>query len=344
MFLRAAEWEPHRSTWIGWPHNRHDWPGKFSAIHWVFGEMVRRIAADENVSILVQDEVHEKKARGVLTKNHTDLTNVTFFRIKTNRGWTRDLGPIFVKDTITNRPTIINFAFNAWANYTNFDLDDAVAPTVGTLGNTPVFEPIYRNRRFVLEGGAIDVNGQGDLLTTEECLLDQQIQVRNQGFSKTETERVLGETLGAKNVIWLNKGIVGDDTHGHVDDICRFVNPSTVVLCSEPNESDENHRILKENFDRISGIRLSNLDRLTVVPLPMPAPLVFDRIRLPASYANFYITNRSVLVPTFNDPNDRIALGILSELFSDRTVIGISAVDLIWGFGAIHCLTNEEPQ
>ena len=196
---------------------------------------------------------------------------------------------------------------------------------------------------MVLEGGSIDVNGRGTLLTTEECLLDQKRQVRNPGFSRANTEAVLRDNLGVKNIVWLGKGIAGDDTHGHVDDLCRFVDRRTVVLVREKNRNDSNYKPLEENWERLRGARLEDGGKMDVVALPMPAPLHFDGVRLPASYANFYISNSAVLVPTFNDPNDRVALGILGELFSDRAVVGIHAVDLVWGFGTLHCLTQQQP-
>ena len=197
--------------------------------------------------------------------------------------------------------------------------------------------------KIVLEGGSIDVNGRGTLLTTEECLLDPKVQTRNPGLSRYEIENVFRETLGITNTLWLGKGIAGDDTHGHVDDLCRFVNPGTVVLCHEENPQDVNYKPLAENRERLQGMHLENGRAVEVIDLPMPAPLFFAGVRLPASYANFYIANAAVLVPTFNDPKDRIALGILAEVFPDRPVIGIHAVDLVWGLGTLHCLTQQEP-
>jgi len=284
-----------------------------------------------------------------------DLSSVAFFRIPTNRGWTRDYGPIFLN---RDQPApgesspaargggelaIARFRFNAWAKYPDWSKDDLVAERVARRLGCRLFPIRVQGRLLVLEGGSIEVNGRGTLLTTEECLLDSTVQVRNPGLGRTEVEEALRAALGVRNIIWLGRGIAGDDTHGHIDDFCRFVNPSTVVLCREQDSSDANYRPLEENRERLEGVRLENGSRLEIVPLPMPAPLFFNGQRLPASYANFYISNAGVLVPTFNDPKDRIAIGVLSELFADRPVVGIHAVDLVWGLGTIHCLTREQP-
>ena len=344
QFRMPAEWEPHEATWVGWPHNTTDWPGKMMAIHLVYGEIVRKLSAGEIVRILVNDKSHEAKAKGVLERVGTDLSQVEFFRIPTNRGWTRDFGPIFVKcSNLQSDMRIARFQFNAWARYADWQKDNRVSERLAKQLKIPFSIVEYSGRRVVLEGGSIDVNGNGSILTTEECLLDEYRQVRNPGFSRRDYEQVFTDELGCSNVLWLGKGIAGDDTHGHVDDLCRFVNPNTVILCQEDNIGDENYRVLSENHERLEGMKLEDGSRIQVIPLPMPAPLFFGGCRLPASYANFYISNGAVLVPTFNDPNDRVALGILGEVFSDRPVIGIHAVDLVWGFGTIHCLTQQQP-
>jgi agmatine deiminase len=339
-----AEWEPHEATWLGWPHNATDWPGKFAAIPWVYGEMVRKIAAGETARILVESAGHEAKARRVLARTGADLSRVAFFRFPTDRGWTRDFGPIFV---LRERPVpevaVAGFRFNAWARYSNWMRDARIPARAAAALGMRLLRPRVGKREVVLEGGAIDVNGRGTLLATEECLLDPRVQVRNPGMTRAELEDVFRSFLGATRVIWLGRGIAGDDTHGHVDDLCRFVDPATVVLCREKNPGDANYRPLEENRERLAGARLENGSRPEIVPLPMPSPLYLDGIRLPASYANFYICNAAVLVPTFNDPNDRLALGILSELFPGRPVAGIHAVDLVWGFGTLHCLTQQQP-
>jgi len=338
----SAEWEPHEATWIGWPHNTTDWPGKFAPIPWVYGEIVRTLAHHEIVRIIVESKQHELSARRILTKAGANLANVEFFRFPTNRGWTRDFGPAFVKHE-GREVAVTAFRFNAWAKYPDWKKDARIHERAAHALGLRVFHPELRGISVVLEGGSIDVNGRGTLLTTEECLLDPATQVRNPGFSREDVEQVLKEYLGVQNVLWLGKGITGDDTHGHVDDLCRFVNRGTVVLCRERNTQDANYRLLEENRERLESMRLEDGSRIVVVPLPMPAPLVFDGQRLPASYANFYIGNAAVIVPTFNDPNDRVALGILSDLFPDRPVVGIHAVDLVWGLGTLHCLTHEQP-
>jgi agmatine deiminase len=343
-FSMPAEWEAHQATWIGWPHNPTDWPGKLEPIQWVYGEIVRKISVGETVRILVNSAAHEKHVRNVLKLAGVTMNRVQFFRFPTNRGWTRDFGPIFLRRAKPRRElAIARFRFNAWARYPDWQKDDAIPQQVARKLKIRILPAVLDGREIVLEGGSIDVNGRGTVLTTEECLLDQKRQARNPGLSRADTETALRENLGVQNVVWLGKGIAGDDTHGHVDDLCRFVNPHTVVLIREKNQRDANYKPLEENWERIRDARLENGEKVQAIELPMPAPLYFDGVRLPASYANFYITNAAVLVPTFNDPNDREALGILSELFPDRNVVGIHAVDLVWGFGTLHCLTQQQP-
>ncbi len=339
-----AEWEAHEATWLAWPHNRTDWPGKFAPIPWVYGEIVRRIVPGEIVRILVNSEAHEVQARRILTRLGVGLDRVEFFRFPTNRGWTRDFGPIFAR---RHGPppeiAILQFRFNAWAKYPDWEKDNRVPALAARALGCPLFRVTVNGRDFVLEGGSIDVNGRGTLMTTEECLLDLGTQARNPGLSREEIENTLRACLGVTNVLWLGRGIAGDDTHGHIDDVCRFVGPRTVVLCRESDPNDPNHEPLEEDGERLEGFRLEDGSKIEVIPLPMPAPVFFDGQRLPASYANFYIANETVLVPTFNDPNDRAALGTLAELFRDRVIVGIHATDLVWGLGTLHCLTREQP-
>jgi len=343
-FRMPAEWEPHHATWLGWPHNASDWQGKFAPIPWVYGEIARALVPGEIARILVNSAAHERQARRVLERVGVDHTRVEFFRFPTNRGWTRDFGPLFVRRSKPQSElAIARFRFNAWAKYPDWNKDDQVPERVAARLKLRLFRARVGARDVVLEGGSIDVNGKGALLTTEECLLDPAVQVRNPGLGRSEIEAVLRDQLGATNVLWLGRGIAGDDTHGHVDDLCRFVNPRTVVLCRETDAHDANYRALEENRERLQGMRLEDGSKIEVVDLPMPAPLTFDGRRLPASYANFYVTNRAVLVPTFNDPKDRVALGVLAELIKDRLVLGIHAVDLVWGLGTLHCLTQQEP-
>ncbi len=335
------EWAPHEATWIGWPYNKSDWPGKFSPIPYVYAEIVKYISREELVKIFVQSKEHKLKAKKVLKNSDVSLANVEFFIKKTDRGWLRDSGPMFVKDY--NEIIALDFKFTAWAKYDDYKNDDKIPSFISQKLNLKKVVAEHDGGQVVLEGGSIDTNGKGFLITTEECLLDEKVQIRNPGFTKQDYFEVFKKCFGILNVIWLGKGIVGDDTHGHVDDLCRFVNEDTIVLVAEENPSDENYNLLNENRERLQGIKLPNGSKLNVVSLPMPAPVIYKNQRLPASYANFYISNYAVLVPTFNDPNDRIALGILSELFPDRKVIGIHSVDLVWGLGTLHCLTKEQP-
>jgi agmatine deiminase len=344
-FSMPAEWETHEATWLGWPHNPTDWPGKLDTIRWVYGEMVRRIAPGEIVRLLVNSKAEEKLARRYLTRAGAGVSRVEFIVRPTNRGWMRDSGPIFVRRCHGRRleTAIVHFHFNAWAKYRDWRKDRRVPEAAAKRLGKRLFDAQASGRPFVLEGGGIDVNGRGTLLTTEECYLDPSVQVRNPGLGRAQFEAALRDNLGIANVFWLAGGVVGDDTHGHVDDICRFVNRNTVVLIREDNPHDINYRPLAENWERIRDLRLEDGSRPEVVALPMPAPLTFDGERLPASYANFYIANAAVLVPTFNDPHDRVALGILGELFRDRPVVGIHAVDLVLGLGTLHCLTQQQP-
>ena len=340
-----AEWEEHEATWLGWPHTLSDWPGRFAPIPWAYGEIVRKLAPGETVRIIVPSKAHEARARQVLDAVGADQRSVEFFRWPTDRGWTRDFGPLFVRrDTPPGPAAIAGFRFNGWAKYPDWKKDALVKERAARALRLPLRPVVWKGRPVVLEGGSIDVNGRGTLLTTEECLLDPNVQVRNPGFTRGDYEGMLREALGVTNVLWLGKGIAGDDTHGHVDDLARFVNARTIVLAREKNRDDVNHRPLEENHERLEGMRLEDGSRPEVVALPMPSALVFKGQRLPASYANFYVANAAVLVPTFNDPNDRVALGILGELFPDRPVVGIHAVDLVWGLGTLHCLTQQQPR
>ncbi len=329
-FRMPAEWEPHEATWIAWPHNRDDWPGRFAPIPWVYAEIVRKLAQVERVRILIQDGAAEEAARRVLRKSGANLDAVEFFHAPTDRGWTRDYGPLFVSSRAGD-VALTNWRFNAWAKYDDWRNDAAIPGTLTRALKLRAWEP-----GLVLEGGSIDVNGKGLLLTTEECLLSP-VQARNPQLDRRQIERALCDYLGARRIVWLRNGIAGDDTHGHVDDLARFVNADTVVIASEPERNDANYEPLRENLALLRKLPLR------VVKLPMPAPLFFKGRRLPASYANFYIANGLVLVPTFNDPHDRIALNTLARLFPGRMVCGINAVELVWGLGTLHCMTQQQP-
>ena len=322
-----AEWEKHKSTIICWPHQKEDWPGKFMPIHWVYTEIVKYLVRGEIVRIIVQSKNNHDKVKSYLYRAHVPLDNVDFIVAKTDRGWMRDSSPSYVK--VGNNTKAIEFTFNGWAKYTNHKLDRKIPNVLAKRLGIEIETVINKTRNVVLEGGAIDINGKGTLLTTEECLLDEKIQTRNPGFTKNDYENVFEKYLGIKNTIWLKNGIAGDDTHGHVDDLCRFVNQNTLLICNEDNPSDENYKPLKENLEILENVKLENGSKPNVVRLPMPSPIVFEGMRLPASYANFYISNYAVLVPTFNDPNDRIALNLIKEFFPNKEVVGIHSVDLV---------------
>ncbi len=339
-----AEWETHAATWLGWPHNRTDWPGKFQPIPWVYAEIVRNLARGERVEILVNDARTEEQARVVLDKANALSGNVHFRSAVTNRGWMRDSAPIFVRrEKERDSVAAVNWQFNAWAKYPDWRDDAKASEQVLKWTGVPAFRPELNGRRVVLEGGSIDTNGRGLLLTTEECLLSD-VQSRNPGMSRADLERVFADYLGIEKVIWLERGIAGDDTHGHVDDISRFVAPTTIVTAVESDKNDANCEPLRTNLNRLKSATDTDGHGFEVVSLPMPAPVVFKRRRLPASYANFYIGNAAVLVPVFNDKNDRIALNTLAELFPDRDIVPIYCGDLVWGLGTIHCMTQQQPE
>jgi agmatine deiminase len=336
-----AEWEPHEGTWLGWPHELSDWPGKFAPIPWAFAEIVRHLARVERVFLFVENGMAESRVRGILKKSHVNLDAVTFFRVPTDRGWMRDSGPICVKNS-TGEVAFNNFAFNGWAKYDNHKKDGQIVARANRWLKRRVFLPVHNGGRVVLEGGSIDVNGRGTLLTTEECL-QSKTQERNPDFSKHDYEEIFRNQLGITNVVWLKNGIAGDDTHGHVDDLSRFVTETTVLTAVEENSSDANYPHLAENLAILKHSKNHAGWPLRVEELPMPAPIYFNGQRLPASYANFYIANKLVLVPVFNDPNDRIALNVLAKYFFDREVIGVYCRDLVLGLGTIHCLTQQIP-
>lgn len=326
-----AEWEPHEATWLAWPHEKTDWPGKFAPIPWVYGEMARYLSRVETVRILVPDAAAEKSARRVLKLAGAELSRVEFWQHSTDRSWTRDYCPIFLRNG-AGSVAMTHWKFNGWAKYPNHKRDAAIPALVNRKLKLPYFKP-----GMVLEGGSIDVNGEGALLTTEECLLSP-IQARNPGMSRGEVEQAMADYLGVRRVIWLKNGIAGDDTHGHVDDLARFVNANTVVIASEADHGEDNYAALKENHDLLRAMK-----DLHVVKLPMPRPVWFAGQRLPASYANFYIANQLVLVPVFNDAADRVALNTLARLFPDREVTGIYCGDLVLGLGTLHCATQQQP-
>ena len=337
-----AEWEKQQGILLCFPHNGKDWPGKYEAIQWAFVEFIKKVANFEQVFLIVADENLKAKVIEMLEKATVQMENVSFIIYKTNRSWMRDSGPIIIQNG-TKREAL-NFNFNGWAKYKNITLDKHVPAKVSEFLNIPITQVLHNEKPVIVEGGAIDSNGCGTLLTSEECLLHPDIQVRNPNFTKADYEAVFKEYLGITNVIWLGDGIEGDDTHGHIDDLCRFVNEDTIVTIVESNPEDSNYKPLQDNLKRLQNATLENGKSPKIVTLPMPKRIDFDGLRLPASYANFLILNKCVLVPTFNDSNDRIALNILADCFPDREVIGISAIDIIWGFGTLHCLSQQIPE
>jgi agmatine deiminase len=340
-FWMPAEWEHHHATWLGWPHEVTDWPGKFPAIPWAFAEIVRHLSRVERVYLLVQDRSAESKVRDILKKSGANLAALDFLRVPTDRGWMRDSGPIAVSNS-SGEVTYTHWRFNGWAKYSNHKKDAIAAAQANKKLKHRVWEPMHKGRRVVLEGGSIDVNGRGTLLTTEECLLST-TQERNPGFTRDDYAQVFRNYLGATQVLWLRNGIAGDDTHGHVDDLARFVDPATIVAVVEQDPSDVNYNPLKENLMLLRSMKDTVGKSFRIETLPMPAPIYFDNQRLPASYANFYIANKLVIVPTFNDANDRVALNTLANLFPDREVVGIACRDLVLGLGTLHCMTQQQP-
>ena len=391
-------WEPHAATWLAWPHNRGDWPGKFEPIPWVYAEIIRNLVRHERVELIVNNAVSARQARRILERADALSSNIRFHHWRTDRVWLRDSGCIFVKCgagapvRVDNRGRVsvhenreareltraalpqrkaasepevlaIKFRFNAWAKYSNWRNDDKIGhlmttvkiptltarsaakvghPQKSVTGRAQEIHPVSGGKRMVLEGGSIDANGAGTILTTEECLLSK-VQERNPHMTRVHYEKAFADYLGAPHTIWLGRGIVGDDTHGHVDDLTRFVAKDTVVTMVEPNTKDENHAPLRANLRRLQAARDQHGRQLHIVEIPMPQPVIFEGRRLPASYANFYIANGVVLAPVFNRANDRIALNILAEVFPTRQIVPIYSGDFIWGFGAMHCMTQQQP-
>jgi agmatine deiminase len=335
-FHFPAEFEKHTATWLSWPHKEASWPGKIETIYPRYSEFIKYVAEGETVKINVLNDEMKQKALQHITEAGADLNNVEFFIHLTNDAWCRDHGPAFLINPKEKKKMIVDWGYNAWGNkYPPFDLDDVIPTLIGKHYNIPVAHP-----GIVMEGGSVEFNGKGTLLTTRACLLNPN---RNPHLNQQQIERYLIDYYGVDHILWLGDGIIGDDTDGHIDDLTRFVNEDTVVTIIEDNKSDENYEILQDNLKELKTLRLKNGKQLNIVELRMPAPIIYEDQRLPASYANFYIANKYVVVPTFRDKNDDRALEILQKCFTDRKVIGIDSVDIIWGLGSFHCLSQQEP-
>jgi len=359
-YRMPAEWEPHAATWLAWPHYHGDWPGKFEPIPWVYAEIIRHLAKHERVELIVSNAATAKQVRKLLERADALSDNICFHHWPTNRVWLRDSGCIFLTSNVSGfahsegrerlspalpehpEPLAIKFRFNAWAKYSNWRHDEKIGSLMAKTTQIGEIRAQALSKPIVLEGGSIDVNGSGTILTTEECLLSKE-QERNPHMARVHYEKAFADYLGAPNTIWLGRGIAGDDTHGHVDDLTRFVRRDTVLTMVEPNTKDVNHEPLRANLRRLESARDQDGKQLTVVELPMPQQVIFEGRRLPASYANFYIANEVVLAPVFNRPNDRIALNTLAELFPTREIVPIYSGDFIWGLGAMHCMTQQQP-
>ena len=337
-----AEWEPHEATWLAYPHSGSDWPGKLSAVRWAFAEFARLLADHEPVRLLVRNERERERAHNILRRSGANLDRIALHLVPTDRSWLRDSGPTFVfRD---GQIHAVCWAFNGWGRYANWQADRKVGRYMATSSGAAILRPQANGRIVVMEGGSIESNGQGTILTTEQCLLGDGHHARNPGLSRNAIEGVLRDSIGATNVLWLGHGIAGDDTSGHVDTLARFVGRNRVAAIVETDSRDDNYGALQENLRRLRGMRDERGRALEIVELPMPRPLRFDGYRLPASYANFYVANGTVLVPTFNDTNDAAALGILRECFPDREVCGVHCVDIALGLGTLHCLAQQQPR
>ena len=338
-YRMPAEWEKQKSTWVAWPHNKKDWPNKFELIPDIFAQIIAKISKFQKVNILIENKNLKKKIYLILKNYLANTKNINYTICKTNRAWLRDSFPIFVKNEL-NQKVLIDWGFNSWAKYKNFNHDNKIGIKIKKFLNLDSVKPKFKNRRIILEGGSIDVNGKGVLLTTRECL-QSKIQERNIGFKRKDYEEIFKKFLGIKKVLWLNKGIVGDDTHGHIDDIARFVTSKKIFIAYEKNKNDENYKKLRENYQIIQ--KLNKKKEFKIIKIPMPNAKYIDGVRVPASYLNFYIANRIVLVPVFSDEKDKKIIKIFKKHFKNRKIIPIDCSLLIWGFGAIHCMTQQEP-
>lgn len=336
-FYFPAEWHRHTATWLSWPHKEASWPGKIGMIYAKYAEFIKVLTNGELVRINVVDEQMAAFAKQQLIAVGVNLSKVEFFEFATNDAWCRDHGPAFLINSETKQKAIVDWGYNAWGGkYPPFELDDIIPTKIGEFFNLPVYHP-----GIVMEGGSVDFNGKGTILTTTACLLNKN---RNPQLNQQQIEEYLLNFYGQEQVLWLGDGIIGDDTDGHIDDITRFVNEDTVVTVVEENKQDDNYHLLQENLESLKKMRLINGKQLNVIELPMPEPVIYENQRLPASYANFYVGNAAVVVPTYRSKNDDKALDILQQCFPERKVVGIDSTDIIWGLGSFHCLSQQEPE
>ena len=346
-FRMPAEWEPQKSVWMSWPHNKNDWPGLFENIPNVVGNIIKYLTKHQRIDLLVNNNKNINTIKKYLKEIDCNISNIKFHKLKTDRLWLRDSGPIFLVNKKNRKKSMLNFKFNAWSKYKNFKNDNKINNYISRYLNIESILPrrvsSKKIKRVVMEGGAFDNNGSGSILLTRECLLSRK-QERNKGFKKIDYENLFSKYLNAKNFIWLNKGIVGDDTHGHIDDIARFVSKNTIMIAAEKNRSDKNYKALKENLKILRKSSDENGKKFKIIKIPMPSPVVIKKTRVPASYLNFFISNKIVLLPVFNVKEDKKVLNIFRKFFTSRKVIAIDCSDLIWGFGAIHCMTQQEPK
>ncbi|HYR44302.1 MAG TPA: agmatine deiminase family protein [Terriglobia bacterium] len=331
-YRMPAEWEPQEAIWLAWPHNRLTWPdGMLAEVERAYVEIIRALHTGQKIKLLVNNSEIQARIRSLLGREGVALPQIIFVPIPTEDSWIRDYGPTFVTNRGSQQLGMVKWIFNAWGNkYEDLLGDDSVPHEMNRTLNLPMFET-----GIVLEGGSIEVNGKGTVLTTEQCLLNKN---RNPHLSRAQVEDYLTEYLNVREVLWLNEGIVGDDTDGHIDDLARFVNEKTMVCAVEEDPSDENYAILKDNYDRLRSL-ITN-----VIPLPMPGCVGDRHARLPASYANFYIGNDAVVVPIFSHANDQRALDIIQRCFPARRVVGVHAAAMVHGLGTIHCCSQQEPR
>tara|TARA_Y200000002_G_scaffold379679_1_gene389492 strand:+ start:1193 stop:2263 length:1071 start_codon:yes stop_codon:yes gene_type:complete len=346
-FRMPAEWELQESVWVAWPYNKNDWPELFENIPSIVSQIISELSKSQKVNLLIKNYKDKKIIINLLNKFSHKLSNINFHSISTNRIWLRDSGPIFLINDKTKKKIMLNFKFNAWSKYKDYRKDNNINNKLSKLIKIKKINPLVKinkkHKQLVLEGGAIDVNGKGSILLTKECLLSK-VQERNPGITKSILEKTLMKYLNVKNFVWLNKGIKGDDTHGHIDDISRFVSKNTIMTAVESNKRDKNYKNLKENLKILRNAKNINKKKFKIIKIPMPKTMYIKNTRVPASYLNFYMANKIVLLPIFSDVNDKKVILIFKKFFKTKKIVPIDCTELVWGFGAIHCMTQPEPK